>query len=91
MNEDDFALYEPVHGSAPDIARKGVANPIGMILSSAMMLRHSFGMDDAARAIENAARAVVEDGYGTADMKPSKIVGTEEMGGMIAKRIANIP
>ncbi len=90
MNEFGFALYEPVHGSAPDIAGKGVANPIGMILSSAMMLRHSFNLEAGSSLIEKSARSVIMDGYGTADMKSSKIIGTEEMGDMIAQKIFNI-
>lgn len=89
MNEDGFALYEPVHGSAPDIAGKGVANPIGMIVSAAMMLRHSFGLEEGARAIEDAVQSVVVDGYGTADIQAKKVVGTDEVGDMIAQKIAN--
>ncbi|HCA66984.1 MAG: 3-isopropylmalate dehydrogenase [Candidatus Jacksonbacteria bacterium RIFOXYA2_FULL_44_7] len=90
MNEFGFALYEPVHGSAPDIAGKGVANPIGMILSSVMMLRHSFNLEAGASLIEESARSVIMDGYGTLDMMPAKIVGTEEIGDMIAQKIFNI-
>ena len=61
-------LYEPIHGSAPDIAGEDKANPVGAILSAAMMLRHSFGAEDAARAIETAVSAAIEAGGGTADI-----------------------
>lgn len=63
-----FGLYEPVHGSAPDIAGKNLANPIGMILSVAMMLRHSFGLDKEATVVENAVNAVLTAGSRTADI-----------------------
>ena len=63
-----FGLYEPIHGSAPDIAGRGVANPCGAILSAAMMLRWSLGLPDAAAAIENAVAATIESGVRTADM-----------------------
>jgi 3-isopropylmalate dehydrogenase len=61
-------LYEPIHGSAPDIAGKGIANPLGTILSAAMMLRHSLGLPDEAAAIERAADSAVTDGARTADL-----------------------
>lgn len=83
---DGVALYEPVHGSAPDIAGKQLANPIAAILSGALMLRHSFGQEEAALAIERAVAAVLEQGYRTADiMEPGKCrVTTVEMGRLIA-------
>lgn len=83
-------LYEPIHGSAPDIAGKDVANPIGTILSAAMMLRHSFDLEDDAAAIEWAVFRVLERGYRTADiMQPGMTkTGTREMGGLIADAIA---
>ena len=62
------SLYEPIHGSAPDIAGKGIANPIGCILSTAMMLRLSFGMNDEADAIEKSVDAALAEGYRTADI-----------------------
>ncbi len=65
-----FGLYEPVHGSAPDIAGKDQANPIGTILSGAMMLRWSFGRADAAAVVENAVRAALRDGWRTPDLLP---------------------
>jgi 3-isopropylmalate dehydrogenase len=82
-------LYEPVHGSAPDIAGKDMANPLGSILSAAMMLRHSLQQEAAAQAIETAVRAVLADGYRTADiMEPgARKVGTEEMGEAVASAI----
>jgi 3-isopropylmalate dehydrogenase len=75
-------LYEPVHGSAPDIEGKDIANPLAAILSAAMLLRHSFGRKDDAAKIERAVRAVLAAGYRTADIMQSgmKKVGTAEMG-----------
>ncbi len=76
-----IGLYEPVHGSAPDIAGKGIANPLGMILSAAMMLRYSFGMNKEAEIIENAVEESLDQGYHTADLHihNGKKVGTKEM------------
>jgi 3-isopropylmalate dehydrogenase len=79
-------LYEPVHGSAPDIAGKGIANPVGAILSAAMMLRYSFGMEEAAEAVERAAEAVLREGVRPADLGGS--ASTEEVGRAVAKRVA---
>lgn len=83
-------LYEPIHGSAPDIAGKDVANPLATILSAAMMLRHSFDLEDDAAAIERAVSRVLEQGYRTADiMQPGMTkTGTREMGGLIADAVA---
>jgi 3-isopropylmalate dehydrogenase len=83
-------LYEPIHGSAPDIAGKDIANPIATILSAAMMLRHSFDLEDDAVAIERAVSRVLEQGYRTADiMQPGMTkTGTREMGGLVAGAIA---
>src|SRR5699024_3540975 len=74
-------LYEPVHGSAPDIAGKGIANPLAMILSAAMMLRHSFQMIEEADAIELAVNAALDQGYYTPDLDipNGKQIGTKEM------------
>lgn len=82
-------LYEPIHGTAPDIAGKGIANPIGMILSVAMMLRYSFDMEEAADDLEEAVDAVLDRGYRTADIteKDKRTVGTEEMGDLIAQEM----
>lgn len=68
LGQTSVGLYEPIHGSAPDIAGQDKANPIGAILSAAMMLRYSFGEDEAAREIENAIDSIVRDGHGTADI-----------------------
>ncbi|MFA9557526.1 3-isopropylmalate dehydrogenase [Evansella sp. AB-rgal1] len=69
LRDDSFGLYEPVHGSAPDIAGQGIANPLAMILSTALMLKHSFHLDKEANLIEEAVEAVLNDGYHTADLK----------------------
>lgn len=86
LNETKFGLYEPSGGSAPDIAGKGIANPIATILSAAMMLRFSFDLDKEADAIENAVEKVLKEGYRTIDiMSEGKTqVGTEKMGYLIA-------
>ena len=89
LNETKFGLYEPSGGSAPDIAGKGIANPIATILSAAMMLRFSFDLDKEADAIEHAVSKVLKDGYRTIDiMSEGKTqVGTEKMGDLIAENI----
>ncbi len=90
LNETKFGLYEPSGGSAPDIAGKGIANPIATILSAAMMLRFSFDLDKEADAIEAAVAKVLKDGYRTIDiMSEGKTrVGTEKIGDLIAEHIA---
>jgi 3-isopropylmalate dehydrogenase len=82
-------LYEPVHGSAPDIAGKDIANPLASILSVAMMLRYSFDLEEHALRIERAVREVLRKGYRTADViEPDmRLVGTEEMGDAVAEAI----
>ncbi len=95
LNDTKFGLYEPSGGSAPDIAGKGIANPIATILSAAMMLRFSFDLDEEADAVENAVQQVLKDGYRTIDIMPQdnskkntvKQVGTAEMGDLIVERI----
>jgi 3-isopropylmalate dehydrogenase len=84
-----FGLYEPIHGSAPDIAGQDKANPIAAILTVAMMLRHSFNLQREARAIEAAVERVIEAGYRTEDLRePGKeMVGTHEMGRLIEEAI----
>jgi 3-isopropylmalate dehydrogenase len=84
------ALYEPVHGSAPDIAGKGVANPIAMLASFAMALRYSFSLVELADRLEAAIAAVLADGLRTADIAQDnmKTVGTEEMGAAILRKLA---
>jgi 3-isopropylmalate dehydrogenase len=89
IGRNTFGLYEPAGGTAPDIAGKNLANPIAQILSSALMLRHSFGLDDAATAIENAVRSTIDSGCRTGDIfnpKETNVrrVGTREMGDAIA-------
>jgi 3-isopropylmalate dehydrogenase len=80
-------LYEPVHGSAPDIAGKGIANPLGAILSAAMVLRHSFALEAEAACIERAVSAVLNEGWRTADLarKSEQSVSTAEMGKRVAE------
>lgn len=89
LNETKFGMYEPSGGSAPDIAGKGIANPIATILSAAMMLRFSFDLDQEADAIENAVENVLKDGYRTIDiMSEGKVrIGTAEMGNKICSYI----
>lgn len=89
MNEGKFGLYEPSHGSAPDIAGKDIANPIATILSAAMMLRYSFDLDKEAEAVEKAVKQVLKEGYRTADIMSEGCVqvGTGQMGELICQRI----
>lgn len=89
LNSDKFGLYEPAGGSAPDIAGKGIANPIAQILSAAMMLRYSFGLDEAAAAIDSAVAATLERGILTADLtgKKAEAVGTAAMGDAIVQAL----
>ena len=95
LNDTKFGLYEPSGGSAPDIAGKGIANPIATILSAAMMLRYTFDLDEEASAIEKAVKKVLEDGYRTIDIMPQDEAGkqkvtqvrTTEMGDLICERI----
>lgn len=90
LNDTKFGLYEPSGGSAPDIAGKGIANPIATILSAAMMLRYTFDLDKEADAIEEAVAQVLKDGYRTIDiMSEGKTqVNTAEIGNLICERIA---
>jgi 3-isopropylmalate dehydrogenase len=85
-----FGLYEPIHGSAPDIAGQNKANPIAAILSTAMMLRYSFKLKQEAQAIETAVEKVIEAGYRTVDLHESgkETVGTTEMGRLVAEAIS---
>ena len=95
LNETKLGLYEPSHGSAPDIAGQDIANPIATILSAAMMLRYSFDLDKEADAIEAAVKQVLKDGYRTVDIMPQESdkkayftqVGCSEMGDLIAARV----
>ena len=89
LNDTKFGLYEPSGGSAPDIAGKGIANPIATILSAAMMLRYSFDLDQEADAIEAAVEKVLEEGYRTIDIMSEGMtqIGTKEMGERICSYI----
>ena len=89
LNETKFGLYEPSGGSAPDIAGKGIANPIATILSAAMMLRYSFDLDEEAAAIESAVSNVLKEGYRTIDIMSEGMtqIGTKEMGDKICSHI----
>ncbi|RYI95830.1 MAG: 3-isopropylmalate dehydrogenase, partial [Acetobacteraceae bacterium] len=92
LNAESLGLYEPVHGSAPDIAGKDIANPLASILSAAMMLRHSGGQEEAASLVEAAVRRVLADGYRTGDiMEPGATkLGTQAMGDAVAAAIATL-
>ena len=89
LNDSKFGLYEPSHGSAPDIAGKDIANPIATILSASMMLRYSFDLDKEADAIDNAVKQVLKDGYRTGDIMSEgcELVGCSKMGDLLAERI----
>lgn len=89
LGEGTLGMYEPIHGSAPDIAGKNIANPLATILSAAMMLRHSFSLEEGAKAIEEAVEAVLEEGYRTADImsEGNKLVGTKEMGQLVIDKL----
>lgn len=89
LNDSRFGLYEPSHGSAPDIAGMDIANPIATILSASMMLRYSFDLDREADAIEAAVKQVLQDGYRTGDIMSESCtkVGCTQMGDLLAERI----
>ena len=89
LRADKFGLYEPSHGSAPDIAGKNIANPLATILSAALMLRYSFDLDEEAKAIESAVQKVLTDGYRTGDIfaEGCKKCSTSEMGDAVCKNI----
>ncbi|MEG2199165.1 MAG: 3-isopropylmalate dehydrogenase, partial [Anaerovorax sp.] len=89
LAKGNFGMYEPVHGSAPDIAGKDQANPMATILSAAMMLRYTFGLQEEAEAIEKAVKAVLTKGYRTSDLMTEgmKLVGTKEVGSLIIAEI----
>ena len=89
LNDTKFGLYEPSHGSAPDIAGMDIANPIATVLSASMMLRYSFDLDKEADAIDNAVKQVLKDGYRTKDIMSEgcHLVGCKKMGDLLAERI----
>jgi 3-isopropylmalate dehydrogenase len=90
LGDGGRGLYEPIHGSAPDIAGKRIANPLATILSCAMLLRHSLGLEREARSVEDAVASVLEAGHRTADIAGRDVVpiGTVEMGDLVAYQIA---
>ena len=90
LDDKNKGLYEPSHGSAPDIAGKGVANPLATILSAAMMLRYTFGLEDQALRVENAVKKVLAQGYRTGDIyeRGTIKVGTREMGDAVLAALA---
>ena len=85
LRADGFGMYEPIHGSAPDIAGRGIANPLATILSAAMLLRHTFGLSAEADAVESAVGAVLARGARTPDIAKSgeKALSTTEMGAAV--------
>lgn len=89
LNDTKFGLYEPSHGSAPDIAGQDIANPIATVLSASMMLRYSFDLDQEADAIDHAVKSVLQAGYRTADIMSEgcEHVGCRRMGDLLAERI----
>ncbi|HEX4325377.1 MAG TPA: isocitrate/isopropylmalate family dehydrogenase [Burkholderiales bacterium] len=88
LGEGKLGLYEPIHGSAPDIAGKGIANPVGTILSAAMLLRHSLGLEKEAASIERAVEAALAAGARTADLGSDKPLSTSGMGEAIIAKLA---
>jgi 3-isopropylmalate dehydrogenase len=88
LGDGGVGLYEPIHGSAPDIAGQGIANPLGTILSAAMALRHSLNLENEARAVEDAVDRVLADGLRTADIADGgALIGTEAMGAAVASAV----
>ena len=89
LGEGAFGMYEPIHGSAPDIAGQDIANPIATILSVSMLLKYSLGLSEEAAAIERAVTEVLDAGYRTGDIakKGETVIGTKEMGALICGRI----
>ena len=88
LGNDSFGVYEPIHGSAPDIQNQGIANPCGMILSLALMLRHSLKLETEATAIETAVNETLNQGIFTADLSNKSVVDTTTMGSAIASNIS---
>jgi 3-isopropylmalate dehydrogenase len=90
LDANNKGLYEPIHGSAPDIAGRDVANPLATILSLAMMMRHTFGNELAAACVESAVKSVLKQGLRTADIEQAgtRRVGTEAMGDAVVAAIS---
>jgi len=92
LGEGTLGVYEPIHGSAPDIAGRGIANPLGTILSAAMLLRHSLNLDEDAKRIENAVQKVLDSGLRTADLSGGqRSLGTSEMADAVVAAIDGAP
>lgn len=94
LSDTSLGMYEPIHGSAPDLKDKNAVNPIATILSAAMMLKYSFAMDEAAECVENAVKSVLKSGIRTQDiyvegMPGMKLAGTTQMGDLIAQAVKN--
>jgi 3-isopropylmalate dehydrogenase len=87
LGEGRQGLYEPIHGSAPDIAGRNIANPLGTILSAALLLRHSFQLEAEARAVESAVEATLRDGLRTVDLDPSGGLSTSDAGQAVIDRL----
>jgi 3-isopropylmalate dehydrogenase len=89
LNSDNKGMYEPVHGSAPDISGKGLANPLAAISSVAMMLKYSFDLNEASTSIENSIQTVLSEGYRTHDLEgaQNKKLTTSEMGNKIIENL----
>jgi 3-isopropylmalate dehydrogenase len=95
LGDEGVGVYEPIHGSAPDIAGQLIANPLATILSTALLLRYALGLEDEAQAVEDAVRAVLENGYRTPDIAgttegstPIQRVNTPEMGDAVIAALA---
>jgi 3-isopropylmalate dehydrogenase len=91
LGEGTLGVYEPIHGSAPDIAGRGIANPTGTILSVALLLRHSLGLDAEAGAVERAVAAALSSGAHTAELGGTPSLSTHQMGAAIRERLATQP
>jgi 3-isopropylmalate dehydrogenase len=87
LGEGRLGLYEPIHGSAPDIAGKGIANPLGTILSAALLLRHSLGLEAEAASVERAVEATLASGARTRDLSPENPISTQAMGDAVVAQL----
>ena len=90
IGEGTLGVYEPIHGSAPDIAGQGIANPLGTILSAAMLLRHSLNLESEAAAVESAVEQAIADGARTADLTGGESITTEQMGGAVVDQLKRV-
>ena len=92
LGEPGPGIFEPIHGSAPDIAGKGIANPLATILAAAMLVRHALKLETEAAAIESAVSSVLDAGHVTADLAKSgsKALSTEEMGTQVIEALAKL-